>query len=63
MFKTLADMACGRIIAAITRASAGQGQIAVTLDAYNPVGSTAHVRFNTSRTHRWHTDPSRSHIN
>ena len=33
------------------------------LDSYNPVGSTAHVRFNTSRTHRWQTDPARCHVN
>jgi type III restriction enzyme len=63
MFKQLADAACDRIIAAITRASAGQGQIAVTLDAYNPIGSTSHVRFNTTKTDRWETDARRSHIN
>jgi type III restriction enzyme len=33
------------------------------LDPYNPIGSTAHVRFNTSRTHRWQTDPGRCHVN
>jgi len=33
------------------------------LDPYNPTGSTAHVRFNTSRTLRWQTDARRSHIN
>jgi type III restriction enzyme len=27
------------------------------------VGSTAHVRFTTSRTHRWQTDPTRCHVN
>jgi type III restriction enzyme len=33
------------------------------LDSYNPVGSTAHVRFNTSRDLRWQTDARRCHIN
>lgn len=33
------------------------------LDPYNPTGSTAHVRFNTSRTNRWKTAPDRCHIN
>ena len=33
------------------------------LDPYNPTGSTAHVRFNTSKTFRWKTDARRCHIN
>ena len=33
------------------------------LASSNPVGSTAHVRFNTSRTNRWKTDPTRCHVN
>ena len=33
------------------------------LDPYNPTGSTAHVRFNTSKTDRWETDSRRCHIN
>ena len=33
------------------------------LDPYNPVGSTAHVKFNTSRTDRWQTDARRCHVN
>src|SRR2546425_4324847 len=63
MFKMIANMACDRIIAAITRASAGQGQIAVTLDAYNRIGSTTHVRFNTTKRNRWETAANRCHIN
>src|SRR5262249_36122417 len=39
MYKVLADMACEKIVAGITRASVGKGQIRVTLDPYNPVGS------------------------
>jgi type III restriction enzyme len=56
-------VACHRITTGITAAFAGQRPIKAVLDSYNPVGSTAHVRFNTSRTHRWQTDPARCHVN
>jgi type III restriction enzyme len=62
-YKMLADMACQRITTAINRALIDTRPIKAILDAYNPVGSTAHVRFNTSRTDRWETDSRRSHIN
>ena len=62
-YKMLADMACERITAGITRAFIGQRPILALLDPYNPVGSTAHVRFNTSKTERWETDSRRCHIN
>ena len=63
IYQDLADMACNRITAAITAAFAGERPIKAVLDSYNPVGSTAHVRFNTSRTDRWQTDPTRCHVN
>jgi type III restriction enzyme len=63
MYQELADMACERITAGITRALAGKRPIKALLDAYNPTGSTRHVNFNTSRRNRWETDPKRSHIN
>ncbi len=63
LYQDLADIACNRITAAITAAFAGERPIKGVLDSYNPVGSTAHVRFNTSRTHRWQTDPTRCHVN
>ena len=63
IYQELADMACNRITAGITAAFAGERPIKAVLDSYNPVGSTAHVRFNTSRTHRWQTDPARCHVN
>jgi type III restriction enzyme len=63
MYQELADMACNRITAAITAAFAGERPIKAVLDSYNPIGSTAHVRFTTSRPHRWQTDPTRCHIN
>ena len=62
-YKMLADMACERITAGITRAFVGQRPIVAVLDPYNPTGSTIHVNFNTSKTDRWETDARRCHIN
>jgi type III restriction enzyme len=65
MYQELADMACNRITAGITRKFIGERPIKALLDPYNPVGSTNHVRFNTSKTNRWETSgpPSKCHIN
>ncbi len=63
MYQELADMACERITAGITRKLAGERPIKAVLDPYNPTGSTMHVKFNTSRTDRWETDARRCHIN
>ncbi|MCD4501988.1 DEAD/DEAH box helicase family protein [Chromobacterium vaccinii] len=65
MYKQLADMACERITAAITRAELGNRPVVAVLDPYNPTGSTMHVNFNTSKTDRWDTigPPPKSHIN
>lgn len=63
MYQELADMACERITAGITRSLLGQRPIKAILDPYNPSGSTAYVNFNTSRTARYETDPRRSHVN
>jgi type III restriction enzyme len=63
MYQELADMACERITAAITRSLVGSRPIKAVLDPYNPDGSTAHVNFNTSKTERWETDASRCHVN
>jgi type III restriction enzyme len=59
----LADMACDRIIAAITRAFVGERPVTVVLDPYNPSGSTAHVNFVTSAPSRWQTDARRCQVN
>jgi type III restriction enzyme len=56
-------MACNRITTAVTLALEGASPIKAVLDPYNPTGSTAHVKFNTSRTDRWQTDARRCHIN
>ena len=63
MYQELADMACNRITAGITRAFLGERPIKALLDPYNPTGSTRHVRFNTSKTDRWETSSDRCHIN
>src|SRR5690606_7090051 len=63
MYRELADMACNRITAGITAAYAGERPIHAILDPYNPAGSTAYVRFTTSREPRWQTDPRKCHIN
>lgn len=63
MYLSLADMACEKITKAITRAEMGSRPIKALLDPYNPEGSTAHVRFNTSKTLRWQTSADRCHLN
>ncbi len=65
LYEDLADMACNRITAAITTALQGSRPIKALLDAYNPEGSTSHVRFPTSKTDRWDTSgpPPKNHVN
>lgn len=63
MYQELADMACNKITAAITRQFLGERPIKALLDPYNPSGSTRHVRFNTSKASRWETSSKHCHIN
>jgi type III restriction enzyme len=66
LYQDLADMACGRITAGIVQSLQGEGRpIKVLLDPYNPAGSTAHVRFPTSKPDRWDTGGSKpkNHVN
>jgi type III restriction enzyme len=63
MYQELTDMACERITAGITRALVGERPIKALLDPYNPTGSTMHVNFTTSKTHRWQTDARHCHLN
>ncbi len=63
MYQEFADMACERITKGITAAFAGKRPIKALLDPYNPVGSTNHVRFNTSKTLQWESNSERCHIN
>ncbi|MGB6324323.1 MAG: DNA methyltransferase [Methylocella sp.] len=64
MYQELADMACNRITASITRQFLGERPIKALLDPYNPTGSTRHVRFNPSRADRWETSgpPPKNHV-
>jgi len=63
MYQELADMACERITAGITRSLVGERPIKAVLDPYNPTGSTIHVNFNTSKQYRWETNADRCHVN
>ena len=63
MYQELADTACERIFAAITREGIDSRPVKAVLDPYNPVGSTAHVNFNTTKASRWQADSRRCHIN
>ncbi len=65
LHRQLADMACNRITGAITNAFEGTRPVKALLDPYNPEGSTAHVRFSTTRTQRWNTGgpPPKNHVN
>jgi len=64
MYQGLADMACERITVSITRAEQDKNRaIKAVLDPYNPIGSTSHVGFNTSKTLRYETDSRKCHIN
>ena len=62
MYQELADEACNRITAGITQALERTRPIKAIMDPYNPMGSSAHVRFNTSRA-TWETDARKCHIN
>ncbi|WP_413784054.1 BPTD_3080 family restriction endonuclease [Pseudomonas amygdali] len=58
MYRELADKACQRITKGITAKELQKGrQVKAILDPFNPTGSTAQVRFNTSRpgSERWET--------
>ena len=59
----LADMACEKIAAAVTRAHQDARPVKAVLDPYNPTGSTAYVNFTTSKETRWQTAPHKCHVN
>ena len=63
MYQELADMACERIAAAITRSHVGERPVKAMLDPFNQTGSTAHVNFSTSKERRWETDSRKCHVN
>jgi type III restriction enzyme len=63
LYQELADMACNKITNAISLHFADTRPVKALLDPYNPTGSTVHVRFNTTSTNLWETDPRKCHIN
>ena len=63
MYRSIADMACERITAAITHSYLDTRPVMAVLDPYNPVGSTSHVSFVTSKKRRWQTSEDHCHIN
>jgi type III restriction enzyme len=63
IYQELADMACERITAGITRALVGERPVKAVLDPYNPTGSTMYVKFTTSKKSRWRTDSRKCHVN
>jgi type III restriction enzyme len=62
-YKVIADMACERIVAGITRRFVGERPILAVLDPFNPTGSTGHVNFTTSKMSRWQTDSRKCQVN
>ncbi|MCU0753866.1 MAG: DEAD/DEAH box helicase family protein [Xanthomonadales bacterium] len=62
-YKLLAELACERIMAGITRINVGKAPIQAVLDPYNPIGSSRHVNFSTSKIERFQTDARRCHVN
>ncbi len=65
LYEALLETACERIMAAINRGEieGGKRPVKAVLDPYNPVGSTRHVRFNTTRAELWRTDSRLCPIN
>jgi type III restriction enzyme len=63
LYQELADMACARIHAAITRRFESERPIRAVLDPYNPTGSSLHINFYTSKPSRWQTDSRKCHVN
>ena len=63
MYLELADIACARITNGIVARHQDERPVKAVLDPYNHAGSTAHVRFATSKKTLWETDPRRCHVN
>ena len=63
LYRTLAEEACNRIMTAVTRKYSEEQPMLVTLDPYNPTGSTRTVNFTTSKTLRWKTAADKCHVN
>ena len=63
MYAVLADRACEKIEAAVTRFELkARSPVRAVLDPYNETGSTSEVDFTTTKRLRYRTDPRRCHI-
>lgn len=62
MYPQLADEACNRITDGIVRHMSTSETVLPMLDPFNPVGSTRHVNFSTSKTLRWQTSARHCHL-
>ncbi|MEX1303686.1 MAG: DEAD/DEAH box helicase family protein [Rhodovibrionaceae bacterium] len=63
LYQTIADEAAEKIKAAITRSEIDERPVKAILDPYNPVGTTRHVNFTTSKALRWKTSAKHCHVN
>ena len=63
LYRPIADIVAEKITAAITRAHEGTRRVIALIDPYNPTGTTAHVNFTTSKTDRYETNSTKSHVN
>lgn len=63
LYRTIADMACDRMMQAIVRSPGGAKRVLAIPDPFEPRGSTSYVNFTTSKVERWETSPLRSHVN
>lgn len=73
LYKDLAELACERIIRAITKKHVGNRPVKAIIDPYNPTGSTKQVHFYSSRRpfakgltpgkSLWETKSNRCHVN
>ena len=61
MYAELAEKAAERIYLACQRGVQGEHKVKAILDAYNPVGTTRFVAFNTTKD-VYVTDPAKSHV-
>ena len=63
LYASLAQRACGRIMAGITRQAEDKGEVVkAVLNPYNPDGSTRYVRFTTTKKRLWKTS-AKCHVN
>ena len=63
LYPSILDDACERIRAAITEAYLDERPVMAIIDPHNPIGSSSHVNFRTTKPKLWEADPTKSHVN